>query len=86
MFICEISVIIILICQKLESVGPVQQKIKLPQPKKFSKFQNFDGMFYCGMTRPRKTISGFMWRLANLDFQEKDPFFKKNPGKSGKAP
>ena len=33
MFICEISIIIItLICQKLESVGPVQQKIKLPSP------------------------------------------------------
>ena len=32
MFICEISIIIILICQKLGSVGPVQQKIKLPLP------------------------------------------------------
>ena len=32
MFICEISIIIILICQKLESVGPVQQKIELPSP------------------------------------------------------
>ena len=32
MFICEISIIIILICQKLGSVGPVQQKIKLPSP------------------------------------------------------
>ena len=32
--ICEISIIIIiLICQKLESVGPAQQKIKLPSPK-----------------------------------------------------
>ena len=31
MFICEIS-IIILICQKLGSVGPVQQKIKLSSP------------------------------------------------------
>ena len=31
MFISEIS-IIILICQKLESVRPVQQKIKLPLP------------------------------------------------------
>ena len=31
MFISEISVIIIiLVCQKLGSVGPVQQKIKLP--------------------------------------------------------
>ena len=30
LFICEISIIIILICQKLESVGRVQQKIKLP--------------------------------------------------------
>ena len=30
-FLCEIS-IIILICQKLESVRPVQQKIKLPSP------------------------------------------------------
>ena len=29
MFICEIS-ITILICQKLGSVGPVPQKIKLP--------------------------------------------------------
>ena len=32
MSICEISIIIILICQKLGSVGPVQQKIKLPSP------------------------------------------------------
>ena len=31
MFICEIS-IIILICRKLELVGPVPQKIKLPLP------------------------------------------------------
>ena len=31
MFICEISnIIIILICQKLGTVGPVQQKFKLP--------------------------------------------------------
>ena len=32
MFLCEISIIIILICQKLQSVRPVQQKIKLPLP------------------------------------------------------
>ena len=32
MFICEITIIIILICLKSESVGPVQQKIKLPSP------------------------------------------------------
>ena len=33
MFICEISIIIIiLICQKLESVGPVQQNITLSSP------------------------------------------------------
>ena len=32
MFICEISIIIILICQKLGSVGPVQQKIKCSSP------------------------------------------------------
>lgn len=32
MFICEISAIIILICQKLWLVGPVQQKNKLPWP------------------------------------------------------
>ena len=30
MFVCEISIIIILICQKLGSVETVQQKIKLP--------------------------------------------------------
>ena len=30
MFIKEISIIIILVCRKLGSVGPVQQKIKLP--------------------------------------------------------
>ena len=29
MFIKEISIIIILVCRKLGSVGPVQQKIKL---------------------------------------------------------
>ena len=34
---CEISIIIIiLIWQKLESVGPVEQKIKLPSPNTFS--------------------------------------------------
>ena len=33
-FKCEISVIIILIYQKLGSVGSVQQKIKLSSPKK----------------------------------------------------
>ena len=32
MFICKISIIIILICQKLGSVGPIQQKIKLHSP------------------------------------------------------
>ena len=30
--ICEISIIIILICRKLRSVWPVQQEIKLPLP------------------------------------------------------
>ena len=34
MFVCEIS-IVILICQKLESVGFVQQKIKLISPSVF---------------------------------------------------
>ena len=29
---CEVSIIIILIYQKLRSVGPVQQKIELPSP------------------------------------------------------
>ena len=33
-FVCEIS-IIIMICQILDSAGPVQQKIKLPSPKAF---------------------------------------------------
>ena len=32
MFMGEISIIIILIGQKLGSVGPLQQKIKLPSP------------------------------------------------------
>ena len=32
MYICEISIIIIMICQKLGSLGLVQQKIKLPLP------------------------------------------------------
>ena len=32
MFMGEISIIIILICQKLGSVRPLQQKIKLPSP------------------------------------------------------
>ena len=31
-FICKICIIIIWICQKLESVGPIEQKIKLPLP------------------------------------------------------
>ena len=30
MFICEISITVILVYQKLGSVGPVQQKTKLP--------------------------------------------------------
>ena len=30
MFICEISIIIVLICRKLGSVRSIQQKIKLP--------------------------------------------------------
>ena len=34
MFICEISIIVILIRQKLWSVRHVQQKIKLPLPNK----------------------------------------------------
>ena len=29
-FICEVSLIILLICQKLELVGPIPQKSKLP--------------------------------------------------------
>ena len=33
MFICEISINITLICQRLGSVRPVQQKIKLLSPK-----------------------------------------------------
>ena len=33
MFICEISIISILICQKLGSVGSVQQKVRLPSHK-----------------------------------------------------
>ena len=45
MFFCEISIIIILICQKLGLIGPVQQKIKLPSPNYLklhwkSNFQN----------------------------------------------
>ena len=39
MFTCEIS-IIILICQKLGLVGPVQQKIKLPSP--YNKFGSIE--------------------------------------------
>ena len=31
-FICEINVIIIMIIQKLRSIEPLQQKIKLPLP------------------------------------------------------
>ena len=31
-FVCEMSIIIILSCQKLGSVGPVQQKSTLPSP------------------------------------------------------
>ena len=42
MFIYEIIIIIIiiiiLICQKLGLVGPVQQKIKLPSPKKDTEY------------------------------------------------
>ena len=37
--ICEISIIIILIYQRLRSLGPVQQKIKLPSPNVFLKFE-----------------------------------------------
>ena len=40
MFIKEITIIIILVCQKLEPVGLVQQKIKLPSPQEFSKIKS----------------------------------------------
>ena len=33
MFIYEISITVILVYQKFESVGPVQQKTKLPSPQ-----------------------------------------------------
>ena len=36
--ICEISIIVILICQKLELVGPLQQKINFPWL--YSEFQD----------------------------------------------
>ena len=32
MFICKIDMVIILICPKLGSVGPVELKVKLPSP------------------------------------------------------
>ena len=46
MFLCEIS--IISICQKLGSVGPMQQKIKLPLPyRKCMKFLGLEfSIFY----------------------------------------
>ena len=34
MVMCKVS-IIVLICQKFGSLGPVQQKIKFPSPKRF---------------------------------------------------
>ena len=34
MYICEISIIIILICRKLKLVRPIQQKFELPFPYK----------------------------------------------------
>ena len=40
-YICEISIIIIMICQKLESVEPIQQKIKLPSPND----KNYESMW-----------------------------------------
>ena len=41
MFIYEIIIIIIIICQKLGSVKLVQQKIKLPFPKTQLILKNF---------------------------------------------
>ena len=38
MFIYKISVII-LICQKLGTLGPIQQKIKLPSPNVYTESQ-----------------------------------------------
>ena len=38
MFIYKIS-IIILICQKLGTLGPIQQKIKLPSPNVYTESQ-----------------------------------------------
>ena len=32
MFLCKLSIIVILICQNLVLIGPVQEKIKLPSP------------------------------------------------------
>ena len=42
-FVCEVSIIVFLICQKLESAGPLQQKIKLPLPNNeiMLQFKNF---------------------------------------------
>ena len=39
-FVCEISIIIILICEKLGLVTPVQQNIKLPLTDTISSYYN----------------------------------------------
>ena len=44
MFICEIS-IIILICRNFELIEPMQQKIKLPSPNGFLKKNNRGFLF-----------------------------------------
>ena len=50
MFVCEIS-IVILICQKLESVGFVQQKIKLISPSVFKQCLHHHIMAIMGRLR-----------------------------------
>ena len=49
MHICAIG-IIILICQKLGLVGPMQQKIKLPSPHDIFDFLIFNGFLEIPLT------------------------------------
>ena len=70
--ICEIS-IIILICQKIGSVGPVQQKIKLPLPKRVMKFLSssdpvasiYENMIKLTLIKILKNVNFLSFRLSD---------------------
>ena len=62
---CEISTIIVLICQKIGSVGPVQQKIKLPSPKQLLTFTKFENLETTIQINTLQFLLTNTWKFAN---------------------